>query len=149
VGGGHVLWLWGVIAAVALGVEMLTGTLYFALVSVGALAGLGVGVVGAPPLVQALTMGGVTVAGILVVRPVAVRHFNRLPLPMRTGVDALPGSEALALTGITTESGQIRLKGEVWSARLDSDVTSEPVDQNTRVSVSRIDGATALVFPID
>ncbi len=143
------LWLWGVIAAVALGVEMLTGTLYFALVSVGALAGLGVGVVGAPPLVQALTMGGVTVAGILVVRPFAVRHFNRLPLPMRTGVDALPGSEALALTGITTESGQIRLKGEVWSARLDSDVTSEPVDQNTRVSVSRIDGATALVFPID
>lgn len=143
------LWLWGVIAAVALGVELLTGTLYFALVSVGALAGLGVGAFGAPPLVQALTMGGVTVAGILVARPFAKRHFTRLPLPTRTGVDALPGAEGVALTGITMESGQIRLKGEVWSARLDPDVTSEPVSHNSRVSVSRIDGATALVFPID
>lgn len=142
-------WLWGVIAVVALGVEMVTGTLYFALVSVGALAGLGAGAVGAPPLVQALAMGGVTLAGILVVRPFAARRFSRMPIPARTGVDALPGSEALALTVITAESGRIRLKGEIWSSRLDSDVTREPVEQNTRVFVSRIDGATALVFPID
>ena len=143
------LWLWGVIAVVALGVEMATGTLYFALVSVGAIAGLGAGAAGAPPLVQALAMGGVTLAGILVVRPFAARRFSRMPIPARTGVDALPGSEAVALTVITSESGRIRLKGEIWSSRLDSDVTSEPVEQNSRVFVSRIDGATALVFPID
>lgn len=143
------MWLWGAVAALSLGIELMTGTLYFALVSAGALAGLGAGAVGAPPIVQALTMGAVTLAGILVVRPFAARHFTRIPLPTRTGVDALPGSEALTLTGVTAESGQIRLKGEIWSARLDPDLTSEPLDHNTRVSVSRIDGATALVFPID
>ena len=143
------LWLWGVIAVVALGVEMVTGALYLALVSVGALAGLGAGAAGAPPLVQTLAMGGVTLATIMVVRPLAARRFSGLPIPVRTGVDALPGSEALALTVITVDSGRIRLKGEIWSSRLDSGVTSEPVERNTRVSVTRIDGATALVFPID
>ena len=43
------LWFWGVMAVVALGVEMMTGALYLALVSVGALAGLGAGAAGAPP----------------------------------------------------------------------------------------------------
>lgn len=143
------LWLWAVIAAASLGLELVTGTLYFALVSVGAVAGVGAAALGAPPLVQALTVGGVSVAGILLVRPFAIRHFARVPLPTRTGVDALPGSEAVALTAITSDSGQVRLKGEVWSARLDPDLISEPIESNARVSVTRIDGATALVFPID
>jgi membrane protein implicated in regulation of membrane protease activity len=45
--------------------------------------------------------------------------------------------------------GQVKLKGEVWSARLDPDLTSELIEPNSRVSISRIDGATALVFPLD
>lgn len=142
-------WVWGVIAAAAVGLEMLTGTFYFALVGVGALAGVGAAAFGAPPVIQATSMVVVTLAGILLVRPFAVRHFSRVPLPTRTGVDALVGAEAFSLSTITQESGQVRLKGEVWSARLDPDLLSEPVPENTKVSVTRIDGATALVFPIE
>jgi membrane protein implicated in regulation of membrane protease activity len=143
------LWLWGVLAAVAVGAEMITGTFYFALVGVGAIAGLGSAALGVPPLGQAAVMAGVSLAGILLVRPFAVRHFARMPLPSRTGVDALPGAEAVALTSITAEAGQIRLKGEVWSARLDPDLGTDPIPVSGRVSVTRIDGATALVFPLD
>lgn len=148
-GGERMLWVWGAIAAVSIGFELLTGSLYFALVGVGAVTGLGAAALGAPPAVQVVTMVVVTLVGILLVRPFAVRHFSRVPLPSRTGVDALIGAEAFALSTITQDSGQVRLKGEVWSARLDPDLLSEPVPEKTRVSVSRIDGATALVFPID
>lgn len=143
------LWLWGIVAAAALGVELLTGTLYFALVGVGAAAGVGVAALGAPVAVQVATVAGVSLAGILFVRPFALRHVARTPALSRTGVDALPGAEALAVTEITAVSGQVRLKGEVWSARLDADLTDVPVQSGARVSVSRIDGATALVFPLD
>jgi membrane protein implicated in regulation of membrane protease activity len=37
----------------------------------------------------------------------------------------------------------------VWSARLDPDITTVPVPAETDVVVTRIDGATALVHPID
>lgn len=143
------LWVWGAIAAAAVGIEMLTGTFYFALVGVGAIAGLGAAALGAPPAIQVASMVIVSLAGIVLVRPFAVRHFARVPIPTRTGVDALLGSEALTLTSVTRDSGQVRLKGEVWSARLDPDLLTDPIPENTKVSVTRIDGATALVFPLD
>lgn len=143
------LWVWGAIAAAAVGIEMLTGTFYFALVGVGAIAGLGAAALGAPPAIQVASMVIVSLAGIFLVRPFAVRHFARVPIPTRTGVDALAGSEALTLTSVTRDSGQVRLKGEVWSARLDPDLLTDPIPENTKVSVTRIDGATALVFPLD
>ncbi|MFM1917749.1 MAG: NfeD-like C-terminal, partner-binding, partial [Actinomycetota bacterium] len=46
------------------------------------------------------------------------------------------------------DGGRIRLRNEEWSARLDGDVTDAPIEQGTQVYVTRIDGATALVFPI-
>ena len=83
------------------------------------------------------------------VRPIALRHLRRLPVGARTGVDALPGAEGLALTEISTHEGRMKLRGEEWSARLDPDITSVSVPGGTRVVVTRIDGATALVHPID
>jgi membrane protein implicated in regulation of membrane protease activity len=68
---------------------------------------------------------------------------------MLSGVDALPGQRGKALTEITEDSGRMNLRGEVWSARLDPDVTSVPVPEGTPLTVTRIDGATALVHPID
>ncbi|MCP4743003.1 MAG: NfeD family protein, partial [Actinomycetales bacterium] len=67
----------------------------------------------------------------------------------RTGVDALPGVEGYALTEITDRDGRMKLRGEEWTARLDPDITLEPVESGTKLVVTRIDGATALVHPID
>jgi membrane protein implicated in regulation of membrane protease activity len=140
--------LWAIAGAAALGVELFTLDLTFALIALGAFAGAGAAALGAPLWGQVVVAGVVALAGLLFLRPIARRHLRRVPRELRTGVDALPGTTAIALTSISTEGGRIRLRNEEWSARLDTDVTDIQVDAGTRVYVTRIDGATAVVFPI-
>lgn len=142
-------WVWLVAAVVAVGVELFVTDLTFLLIGAGALAAAGTAVLGGPLWAQGLVGAGVAVAGIAFVRPVALRHMRRAPIDGRTGVDALPGTAGRAVAAITLDDGRINLRGEVWSARLDPTVTSVPVPEGTAVVVTRIDGATALVHPID
>ncbi len=141
--------LWLVAALVAGGVELLTADLTFALIAVGAGAGAVTAALGGPVLLQAIVAVAAAGAGIAFVRPIALRHLRPTAPAIRTGVDALPGARARATAQITAHDGRIRLRGEEWSARLDTDVTSEPVPADTEVVVTRIDGATALVYPVD
>lgn len=141
--------VWVVVALLAVGIEIFTVDLTFALIAVGAGTAAIAAAVGAPLWLQAVIGVGVSLAGIAFVRPIALRHLRRSTGTTRTGVDALPGARAQALSAITVRDGRISLRGEVWSARLDPDVTSEPVADGTDVVVTRIDGATALVYPVD
>ncbi len=141
--------LWMIAALIAVGAEIFTVDLTFGLIAVGAGSAAIVAAAGAPLWVQAIVGVGVSLAGIAFVRPVALKHLRKNNALMLTGVDALPGSRAKALSEITKDDGRITLKGEIWSARLDLDVTSEAVEDGTEVVVTRIDGATALVYPVD
>ena len=141
--------LWMIAALVAVGIEIFTVDLTFGLIAVGAGTAAIAAVAGAPLWLQAVVGVGVSVAGIAFVRPLALKHLRRSSGVTRTGVDALPGSRARALSEVTGDDGRITLKGEVWSARLDLDVTSVPVPEGSDVVVTRIDGATALVYPVD
>ena len=140
---------WMVVAIVAAGIEIFTVDLTFGLIAVGAGSAAVAAAAGAPLWLQGLIGVGVSLAGIAFVRPVALRHLKRSTPATRTGVDALPGATGLALSEITGRDGRVSLRGEIWSARLDPDVTTEPVPDGTEVVVTRIDGATALVYPID
>ena len=80
----------------------------------GALTGAGVALVGGPLWLSVVVAAGVSLAGILLVRPVALRHLRRLPVGVRTGVDALPGAEGLAMTEISVHDGRMKLRGEDW-----------------------------------
>ena len=141
--------LWMVVALIAVGVEVVTVDLTFGLIAVGAgVAGVAAAL-GAPIWLQGVLGVGVALAGIAFVRPFALRHLRRSVPSTRTGVDALVGAEGRSLSEVTSIDGRITLRGEVWSARLDADVTSVPVEPGTPVVVTRIDGATALVYPID
>ena len=141
--------LWMIVALVAIGVEVVTVDLTFGLIAVGAGSAAIAAAVGAPIWLQGVIGIGVALAGIAFVRPFALRHLRRATPSTRTGVDALIGAEGRALRAVTSVDGRIMLRGEVWSARLDVDVTSVPVEPGMDVLVSRIDGATALVYPID
>jgi len=62
-------------------------------------------------------------------------------LPWRTA--ALIGCPALVLERVDGQGGQVKIGGEIWSARsFDEDQAFEP---GARVEVLKIDGATALV----
>ena len=142
-----IVWVVAAIGAVVL--EVFTVDLIFALIAVGAGTAAVAALLGAPLWLQAVIGVGVSALGIAFVRPVAMRHLRKTAVDARTGVDALPGARGSAMTEITARDGRIRLRGEVWSARLDETVTSEPVPSGVDVVVTRIDGATALVHPVD
>ncbi len=142
-------WVWLAAAAIAVGIEVIVTDLTFLLIGAGALAAAGTAALGGPIWLQAGVGAGVAILGIAFIRPVALRHMRRAPEHARTGVDALPGATGRALSEVTGESGRMSLRGETWSARLDPEVTSTPVPAGTALIVTRIDGATALVHPID
>jgi membrane protein implicated in regulation of membrane protease activity len=133
--------------AVVLGiVETTTMDLVFLMLAGGALAGALASAVGAPLLLQAVVAVVATAALLGVVRPVAKRHL-RTPLEARTGVAALVGRDALVTAKVDAHSGQVKLAGEIWSARAFDD--REVIEPGARVHVVEIDGATAVVFQIE
>jgi membrane protein implicated in regulation of membrane protease activity len=109
---------------------------------VAAVAAAVVALVGGGLAVQWIVFIVMSLASLLVLRPIAKRHL-RSPAQLRTGTAALVGRQALVLERVDQDGGQVRLAGEVWSARAyDEDEAFEP---GARVEVMKIDGATALV----
>ena len=93
-------------------------------------------------LVAALGVLWLSVLLLVLVRPALRRHFlSGTGLPDRP--KELEGKSALVLDRVARYEGQVRLDGEVWTARPynDNDVY-EPGDH---VTVVHIDGATAVV----
>jgi membrane protein implicated in regulation of membrane protease activity len=130
--------------AVALGlVEVTTLDLTFLMLSSGAVAAAGAAGIGLPFALQVVVAIGVAIGMLGVVRPIAIRHL-RAPAAIRTGTDALVGSGAVAIERVDANGGQVKLKGEVWSAR-----TYDPhvvIEAGRNVEVVQIDGATAIVY---
>lgn len=139
------VWLIWLIAALALaGAEALTGDMFLLMLAGGALAATGTSALFDWPIwADGAVFLVVSVLLMVFLRPVLRRRFvagTGLPEPVK----ALEGKPALVLDRIAEHEGQVKLDGEVWTARPlnDSDVY-EPGDH---VTVVRIDGATAVVF---
>jgi membrane protein implicated in regulation of membrane protease activity len=134
--------IWMIVAAALAGVEVFSLTFLFGPLAVAALlaalvAGLGLG-----PVFQIAVFAGAAIASLAVLRPIAIAHV-RTSIPARTGTAALVGQTAVVLEPVDANGGQIKLGGEVWSARsYDGDRVFEP---GQRVSVLEIRGATALI----
>jgi membrane protein implicated in regulation of membrane protease activity len=136
-------WVWWMIAAGVLAVgEMFTLGFFLGPVAVAAVTAAIVALVGGGLALQWIVFVAVSAASLAVLRPIARRHL-RTPLSLRTGTAALVGSPAIVLERVDGRGGQVKIGGEVWSARsFDEDETFEP---GARVEVLQIQGATALV----
>ncbi|MEU2539431.1 NfeD family protein [Streptomyces iakyrus] len=138
-------WFLWLLAAAALGAaEFFTLTLVFGLLAGAALvaavvAGVGIGLLG-----QLLALGAAAAAGLVLVRPVALRHMQQQPL-IRDGSDGLIGKRAEVMQEVTATRGLIKLSGEEWSARAFDESHVIPV--GALVDVMEIEGATAIVYP--
>jgi membrane protein implicated in regulation of membrane protease activity len=138
-------WFVWLLAAAALGVaEFFTLTLVFGLLAGAALvaavvAGVGIGILG-----QLLALGAAAAAGLILVRPVALRQMTQQPIT-RDGTDALIGKRAEVMQEVTATRGLIKLSGEEWSARALDESLVIPV--GALVDVMEIQGATAIVYP--
>ena len=140
-------WIAWLIAAVALGVaEAFSLTLAFGIFSAAALLAALVAGFDAPWIIQLLTFAAASLLGLLVVRPIALRHASQ-PALTRDGTDALIGRTATVLAEISADQGLIKLSGENWSARpLDETLI---IPEGAAVDVMEIQGATAIVYPRD
>ena len=136
-------WVWWMIAAGLLAVgEIFTLSFFLGPISVAAVSAAIVALAGAGLGIQWLVFIAVSLASLAVLRPIARRHL-RTPAQIRTGTAALVGSRAVVLERVDGNGGQVKIGGEVWSARsFDED---HVFDEGARVEVLKIDGATALV----
>ncbi|MFF3098234.1 NfeD family protein [Streptomyces cyaneofuscatus] len=138
-------WLAWLLAAAALGVaEFFTLTLVFGLLAGAALvaavvAGVGIGLLG-----QLVALALAAVAGLVLVRPVALRAMDRSPITLE-GSDALIGKRAEVMQEVTATHGLVKISGEEWSARALDETQVIPV--GALVDVMEIEGATAVVYP--
>jgi membrane protein implicated in regulation of membrane protease activity len=136
-------WGWWLIAAAALGVGEVA-TLGFFLGPVALAAGIAavVAAIGGGIELQVGVFVVASIASLGIIRPIARRHL-RTPARIRTGAAALIGTRATVLERVDAHSGQVKIGGEIWTARpFDEDDVFEP---GARVDVMKIEGATALV----
>lgn len=137
------VWLIWLIAALGLaGAEALTGDLFLLMLSGGALAAVGSNLIFDNYVIDGVVFAVVSVLLLVLVRPALKRRFNQgTGLPDRP--KELEGKSATVLDRVGRHEGQVKLDGEVWTARpLNDNDIYEPGDY---VTVVRIDGATAVV----
>jgi membrane protein implicated in regulation of membrane protease activity len=140
---------WLLVAAVFAAGESLSLTFVLGLAALGAAAAGGVAALGGDVVAQAIAFCAASVLLVVLVRPVAQRH-RRVPALLRTGADALIGANGQVVQPVDRYSGLVRLRGEVWSARLcDGTIDGASVALGDTVRVLAIEGATALVYPAD
>jgi membrane protein implicated in regulation of membrane protease activity len=135
--------IWVILAAVLAAGEVLASfTFILGPIALAALVPALIAAVGGPVEAQIGAFIVASVASLLLVRPIARRHLMT-PSRIRTGTAALIGTRALVLDRVDADSGQVKIGGEVWTARpYDEDDVYEP---GVRVEVVKIEGATALV----
>jgi membrane protein implicated in regulation of membrane protease activity len=136
-------WVYWMIAAGVLAVgEIFSLSFFLGPIAVAAAVAAVAALIGAGLALQIAVFIAASAASLLVLRPIARRHL-RTPAQLRTGTAALVGERAVVLERVDRDGGQIKLAGEIWSARaFDED---EVMEEGSRVQVMQIQGATALV----
>lgn len=139
------LWLIWLVVAVVLGVaEIFTLTAALGVLGAAAVLPAVIAALGLPLPFQLVAFAVAATAGVLVVRPIALRHMQT-PQLERFGVEALVGKRAYVLREVNDRDGLVRIDGEEWTARSFAEFTVIP--EGAAVHVMRISGTIAYVYP--
>jgi membrane protein implicated in regulation of membrane protease activity len=134
--------IWAIAAAALAGGEVLTLGFFLGLLALGAAVAAIAGAVGLSVELQVALFAVTSVASLAFIRPIALRHI-KTPARLKSGTAALVGARAIVLERVDADRGQVKIGGEVWTARAyDED---DVFEAGARVDVMKIDGATALV----
>ncbi|MEA4943072.1 MAG: NfeD family protein [Propionicimonas sp.] len=139
--------VWVVWLALGVGLavtELSTLDFTLLMLAAGAVAG-GITAIVLPGLfwVQLAVAVVVAVAMLALLRPTLLHRVRSMP-GYRSSVDKLVGSSGTVTAEVTGETGEVKVAGEVWSAR---SVDGGAIPAGEQVEVYRIDGATLLVYP--
>jgi membrane protein implicated in regulation of membrane protease activity len=137
-------WLfWFLLAMFMLGTELLVAfTLYAGSIALAALVASAVAALDGSLELQILAFIVISALSILFVRPVARRHLI-VDDKVKVGHEALVGKRAMVLQDVTVDSGRVKIEGDVWTARVETEGVVLPAGQ--RVEVVTFRGANAIV----
>jgi membrane protein implicated in regulation of membrane protease activity len=134
------LWLIGGIALIA--AEVLSGDFFLLMVGVGALCGAVTDFISGNTIIATVVFAVVSIGLVTFARPWLKRRMHGDLI--HTNADALIGRKAVAVSAIDQNGGQVKLDGDVWSARAFDD--KNEISPGDEVTIVEIAGATAVVL---
>jgi membrane protein implicated in regulation of membrane protease activity len=137
--------IWLIVAVGLIVLEIFTLTAAVGILGGAALVTALTAAAGLPVPAQLVVFAAASVAGVVVLGPVARRHLAGPRGGAPFGVDALVGKPGYVLQEVTAQDGRVRIGGEEWTARAMDD--SVVIPAGSTVGVLHIDGATAVVYP--
>ncbi|QEO10021.1 NfeD family protein [Protaetiibacter larvae] len=143
-----VVWLALVLVFIIIEVNTLEFT--FLMLALGSVGGLVAGLVGAPWWLQLIIAAVLALVLVLFVRPPLLHALRKGGDPTPSNVDALHGLSGTVVVDFRDGAGQVKLaNGETWTARVPAGASGLDLGEGTRVVVTTIDGATAVVVPAE
>ncbi|HEY7592534.1 MAG TPA: NfeD family protein [Actinophytocola sp.] len=134
------LWLIGGIALIA--AEVLSGDFFLLMVGVGALFAAAADWIFGNTIIAAVVFAVVSIGLVTFARPWLKRRLHGDLV--HTNADALIGRKAVAVSTVNQHGGQVRLDGDLWSARAFDD--KKEISPGAEVTIVEISGATAVVL---
>ncbi len=135
--------LWLVAGVVLVATEVLSGDLVLLMLGAGALGAAGASALGLGLGLDAAVFAALSLGLLVLARPALKRAMGH-QREIKTNVDALVGSRAVAESTVDARGGRVRIGGDVWSARaLDEE---QVIEAGRTVTVIEISGATAVVW---
>jgi membrane protein implicated in regulation of membrane protease activity len=136
--------IWLIVALGLASTEALTGDMFLLMLGGGALAAAGSSwLLDLPIWTDGAVFLVVSLLLLMLVRPALRRRLTPTE-SLSMGIKALEGKSALVLDRVAHDEGQVKVDGQVWTARpLNEGDVFEPGE---RVTVMHIDGATAVVW---
>ena len=132
--------------AIALGVaELFSLDLVLLMMASGALVGMIFALVGVGWPLQVVAAVVASIGMLALVRPNIVKRLHSGP-ELTLGHAALVGKQAVVVDQVSTQGGQIRVGGELWTARPYDE--TEVIEPGAPVDIFEIRGATAYVHRI-
>ncbi len=132
--------IWLIAGILLLGVELFTGTFVLVMLAGGAFAAAATsGLLDTPLPVDAGVFSMVSVLLLVAVRPGLRR---RLQVELESDERSPVGASGRVVATVNRDGGQIKIAGELWSARSIDERVFEPGD---RVTVLQLAGLTAVV----
>jgi membrane protein implicated in regulation of membrane protease activity len=135
--------LWLIVGVVLVLAELLSGAFVLVMLGGAALITALVAALGAGLPISLLVFAVVAGGGITLARPAIVRHMHSVG-PTKTNIEALVGGRALVVTTVNAHSGQVKIGGDIWSARCYDE--TEVLEPGRSVTIMSISGATAVVW---
>ncbi|WP_206794967.1 NfeD family protein [Amycolatopsis sp. MtRt-6] len=135
--------IWLIVGIALIIAEVVSGDFVLIMLGVAALFGAGAEVLTGNLVIDVAVFAVASVGMLLLVRPALKRRFLTGPTH-HTGIEALIGARAVVVSTVDAETGQVKLAGDVWSARSLGEHLP-PIAPGTQVTVVEISGATAVV----